>query len=80
MIEPFKYLLQPVAIERNDEGRIVREMPGEVIAVYSREQAVEAIEMFENKLKEIQDAGSGSNGAQDHVRQPVVSGEPTRPG
>lgn len=50
MIEPFKYLIQPVAIERSEEGVIVREIPAETIAVYSLEQATQAIETFEANL------------------------------
>lgn len=79
MIEPFKYLIQPVAIERDDTGRVTREMPGEVFNVFSAAQAAEAIVEFEAQIEklneEAQDAGDGSNGAQHRVRQPKVSGE-----
>lgn len=54
MIEPFKYLIQPVAVERGENGRVVREMPGEVIAVYNADQAVEAIREFEKTITEDQ--------------------------
>lgn len=51
-IEPFKYLLQPVALERDPEtGRIVRELPGETLAVYSAAQAAEVIAEFETQLE-----------------------------
>lgn len=52
-IEPFKYLVQPVAVERDDNGRVVREMPAEVVSVYSAEQAVQAITEFESTLEEM---------------------------
>lgn len=51
-VEPFKYLIQPVAVERGDDGRVLREVPAEVIAVYNQDQAVEAILGFEKHLLE----------------------------
>ena len=54
MIEPLKYLLQPVAYERDDEtGRVVREVPGQVLTVFSAEQAAEAVTLFERQLQEL---------------------------
>jgi hypothetical protein len=50
MIEPFKYLIQPVALERDPDGHIVREVSAEPVAVYSLEQAVALIERFELEL------------------------------
>jgi hypothetical protein len=52
VIEPFKYLIQPVAIERGEDGRIVREVPGETVSVYSAEQALQLVEQFEAQLVE----------------------------
>ena len=81
MIEPMKYLIQPVAVERDpDTGRITREIPGEVITVYNAAQAAEAIVEFEAQLERLnqeggQDASSGSNGVADQLRQREVSGE-----
>jgi hypothetical protein len=49
-IEPFKYLVQPVAIERDQDGHITREVAGETVAVYSLEQATALIERFELEL------------------------------
>lgn len=44
MIRPFKYLLQAVAVEQDDEtGRLTREIPSEPVVVYSAEQAAETI-------------------------------------
>jgi len=61
MIEPLKYLLQPIAYERDDEtGRVLREIPGETVAVYSAEQAKEAIEQFEQKLNELAPSQNGA--------------------
>lgn len=61
MIEPLKYLLQPVAYERDNEtGRVLREIPAETVVVYSAEQAAAAIEKFENGLVEAQAAMNGA--------------------
>lgn len=50
-IRPFKYLLQPVAVEQDDEtGRLLRELPAEPVTVYNGEQALKAIEEFEMQL------------------------------
>jgi hypothetical protein len=51
MIEPFKYLIQPVAVERDEAGRIVAERPAQTLAVYSAAEAVQAIEQFEQELQ-----------------------------
>lgn len=61
MIEPLKYLIQPVAYERDDEtGRVLRELPGETVTVYSAEQAAEAIEQFEQKLSALVASQNGA--------------------
>lgn len=61
MIEPLKYLIQPVAYERDDEsGRVLRELPGETIVVFSAEQAASAIEQFEANLVELQASMNGT--------------------
>lgn len=78
-VEPFKYMIQPVAIERDDAGQIRREIPGEVVSVYSLTQAIEAITMFEEQLKQMtqrSDNGSNPNDSdRSDVRQPELSGE-----
>jgi len=62
MIEPLKYLIQPVAYERDDEtGRVLREMPGETVVVFSAEQAVSAIDQFEAQLVELQASMNGAS-------------------
>lgn len=59
-VEPFKWLLQPVCVERDESGRVTREIPGEILQVFSAAQAVEAIDEFEAKLQEMVTAnGSG---------------------
>lgn len=46
-IEPLKFLLQPVAYERDDEtGRVVREIPAQVFTVFSAEEAAFAVNEF----------------------------------
>jgi hypothetical protein len=78
-IEPFKYMIQPVAIERDDAGQVRREIPGEVLNVYSLAQAMEAITAFEQQLKQMtegSDNGSSSNNNDgSDVRQPELSGQ-----
>jgi hypothetical protein len=59
VIERLKFLLQPVAIERDDDGKIVREMPAEVITVYSAEQAALAVTEFEAALAEMAAQANG---------------------
>jgi hypothetical protein len=85
MIEPFKYLIQPVAIERDENGRILREIPGEILSVYSATQAETAIKEFETQLDQLneqggKDAGDRNGGVGDHVRQPELPGQRARPG
>lgn len=58
MIEPFKYLLQPVAYERGDDGRVIREIAGEPLVVFNAEQAAQAIMMFEQNLAAQQNGGA----------------------
>jgi hypothetical protein len=79
-VEPFKYLLQPVAVERDDKtGRIIREMPGEVIAVFSASQAVEAIAEFEKQIVQLternENGSRADNEVEDQVRQSGLSGQ-----
>jgi hypothetical protein len=83
MIEPLKYLLQPIAYERDDEtGRVLREIPGQVITVYTANQAADAVMEFEAALKtltqqteEVTDASHRNGGASDQLRQPGLSRE-----
>jgi len=78
-IEPFKYLIQPVAVERDETGRIVRELPGEVATVYGVAEAIACVEQFERAISEM-DGGemNGSRprvGDKDQLRQSELSGE-----
>lgn len=43
-------MLQPVALERGPDGRVVRELPGETLTVYNAAAAAEAIAEFEQRL------------------------------
>jgi hypothetical protein len=56
-IEPFKYLIQAVAIERDDAGRIVAERIAEVVTVFNAEQAAEAVREFERAVTQITTEG-----------------------
>lgn len=48
--ELLKVLVQPVAIERDDDGNIIGERVGETTALYSIEQTSEFIERLRNEL------------------------------
>jgi hypothetical protein len=56
LIEPLKYLIQPIAYERDDEtGRVLREMPGPVVTVFTAEDAARAVTEFEAALQQLQE-------------------------
>jgi hypothetical protein len=56
LIEPLKYLIQPIAYERDDEtGRVLREMPGQVVTVFTAEDAARAVTEFEAALQQLQE-------------------------
>lgn len=38
MIEPFKFVVQAVLLERDDEGQIVREVPADPLTFYSADK------------------------------------------
>lgn len=85
MLEPLKYLIQCVAIERDPlTQRVVREVPAETISVFSAEEAHEKITQFEHELRNLnereedENAGSGGNGTAHHLRQPDLSREQPR--
>jgi len=77
-IEPFKYLIQPVAIERGEDGRITRELPGETLSVFNVDDAVKLITEFERLISEQQTGEVSENGrgredrVEDHLRQSGV--------
>jgi hypothetical protein len=62
MIEPFKYLIQPVAVERGEDGRIVREIIGETVSVYNIDKAVELIREFEEQINNLEQEPSNGSG------------------
>lgn len=50
-VRPFKYLLQAVAIEVDDDtGKLVREVYSETVTVYDAEQAAKAITEIEEQI------------------------------
>jgi len=62
MLEPFKYLLQPVALERDQDGQIIREVPGETMHLYTLEQLAGAVEQWETQLGRLNmEQADGSN-------------------
>jgi len=60
MIEPYKYLLQPVAIERDQDGRIVAERVAQVITVFNAEEAARAVIEFEASLAQMTASEDGN--------------------
>lgn len=88
MLEPFKYMIQCVAIERDEQGQIVREVPAETQSAYRVEQAQEIITKFQQEIARLNsegqpqlqggmpDGNGTGDGNQDYVRQSQVSGPP----
>jgi len=89
MLEVLKFLIQPVAIERDANGKIIREVPGDVISIFDPAKAEEAMRGFEMQIRNLNsqqpqqqpqggDANGigGSNSNQDNLRQPQMSGPP----
>ena len=77
MYEPFKYVVQCVAIERDEQGNVVREMPAEPANTYNIDQIQALIQKFHEELANMNAGGSANgngNGAgnQDHLRQSEV--------
>jgi len=83
MLELLKIMVQPVVLERGEDGDIVGERVGEVIALYAPEQIYEFVRLLKSQLEEGEaNAGNGSNSAPDRMRQPGVPGQragPDRP-
>lgn len=48
--EVFKYLVQPVLLERNGDGEVIGETALDVVAVYTREQLNELADRTEQSL------------------------------
>ena len=88
MLEVLKFLIQPVAIERDANGKIIREVPGEVISIFDPAKAAEAMQGFEMQIRNLNQQSNqqqppqggnangigGSNSNQDNLRQPEMSG------
>lgn len=54
--EIFKYLVQPVLLERDDEGNVVGESALDVVALYSQDQLRAFVEKVEQGLNGGSDA------------------------
>ena len=52
MLTVHKYLIQPVLVERDEEGRTVGEMPGQTFHAFDAAGAAEAIAKYEQSLAE----------------------------
>jgi len=86
-LEPFKYIVQCVAIERDEQGNVVREVPAEAQNAYQTEHINEIIRKFQEEIARLnrqspqssegsENGSRDSDGHQDYVRQSEVSGPP----
>jgi hypothetical protein len=50
MLEFLKLIVQPVVLDRNEEGAIVGEQLGQQTACYSREQVIEFLDGLEGQI------------------------------
>lgn len=50
MIKPFKYVVQPVAVEVDESGRPTREVIGQAVDLYTPDQVVDFIITIETQL------------------------------
>jgi len=84
MLEVLKYLIQPVVFERDADGKIVREIPGETQSAYSLDQLVEMVHTFQLQVANHnaqgggENAGQSGNGATHRLRQSELPGERPR--
>jgi hypothetical protein len=58
-LEFLKVIVQPVALERDDDGTIVAERPGEPVALYTLDHVVEFVERLQLELAQQQRANGG---------------------
>lgn len=49
-MELLKVVVQPVALERNEDGKIVREHIGEPVAIYDLDQLAEWVEKVREEI------------------------------
>jgi hypothetical protein len=57
-LELIKVLVQPVAIERNNEGQIIGERTGEAVAIFTLEQLTEYVNELRRQINGSNDAGT----------------------
>ena len=74
-LELLKVIVQPVVLERDEEGRIVAERIGDTIALYTLEQISKFVESLKTQLEGEANAGNGNNGDEHRLRQPSLPGE-----
>jgi hypothetical protein len=72
MLELLKVLVQPVVLERDENGKSIGEKLGEPTACYDRDQLMKFFDSLEQSVenenrKEEPNAGSRDNGAGDNV-------------
>ena len=60
-LEPFKYLIQCIAIERDESGRVVTERVAQAQTVYAPNDVMTVMHDFEMELERLN--RNGSNGA-----------------
>jgi hypothetical protein len=79
-LEPFKYLVQPVAIERDDNGRIAREVPGETLNFYEIAAIPEALRQFEQQLATMQNGEEATLPITEETVTEITCDNPDCPG
>ena len=80
-VEPFKYLIQPVAIERDESsGRVTREIPGEVLTVFTAEDAQRAVTEFEATLAQLTEGSLNGKGTEGDGLQGGAGADRQAPG
>jgi len=57
MFEPLKYLIQPVALERDEHGKIVGERVAQTQQVFSAAELASVIEDFEAEIEKLNREG-----------------------
>ena len=67
--EFLKFIVQPVLLEREDNGVIIGERVGEPTAVYSREQL---IEFADEVLRQVGEIAAQSNGSGSIVKPEIM--------
>jgi len=74
VIEPFKYLIQPVALERDEHGRVIAERIAQPVTAYNLTQVTKVVYDFEQEIERLNQEGA-QHGGQDNGRAEAVVAE-----